>query len=253
MQIDNSRAAKTVMGGGAGAGASIQTGKAVRTHYKMEAFTPLTLEECVHQLNSTGVATDVATLNALIHDEALSVGRRNGICVVPTGEIVRYCHERGSNVAALNFYNHLKWVEEFDNLVVNEGLDDSLDKHFKGSIYTAAWYVGLTDGTPTPAAGDTIASHAGGAEVTAYDELVRQTLTLGAVSGQSVDNSASKATFTIDTNNTVIGGAFVITDDTKGGAVLGTLYGVGAFTAADKTLDDDDTIAVTVTLTAAAS
>src|SRR3972149_2987440 len=36
------------------------------------------------------------------------------------------------------------WVDEFDNLVVNVGLDDNLDKHFKGSGYTAAWYVGLT-------------------------------------------------------------------------------------------------------------
>ena len=147
----------------------------------------------------------------------------------------------------------LKWIEEFDNLVVNDGLDDSLDKHLKGSGYTAAWYVGLTDGTPTPAADDIVSSHAGWVEVTAYDETVRQTLTLGAVSGQSVDNSANKATFTISANNTVIGGAFVITDDTKGGSVVGTLYGVGAFTAADKTLDDDDTLAVTVSCTAAAA
>ncbi|GAG46997.1 unnamed protein product, partial [marine sediment metagenome] len=36
---------------------------------------------------------------------------------------------------------------------------------------------GLTDGTPTPAAGDTMASHGGWTEVVAYDEGVRQTLT----------------------------------------------------------------------------
>src|SRR3990172_6860164 len=58
------------------------------------------------------------------------------------------------------------WVDEFDNLVVNVGLDDNLDKHFKGSGYTAAWYVGLTDGTPTFAAGDIMSSHAGWVEVT---------------------------------------------------------------------------------------
>jgi len=144
------------------------------------------------------------------------------------------------------------WVEEFDNLVVNAGLDDSLDKHLKGSGYTAAWYVGLTDGTPTPAAGDTMGSHAGWVEVQDYDEAVRQTLTLGAVSGQSVDNSASKAVFTVDSNNTTIGGAFVTTDDTKGGS-SGTLYGVGAFTAGDKVLDDNDVLNVTVTATAAAA
>jgi len=144
------------------------------------------------------------------------------------------------------------WTEEFDNLVVNVGLDDSLDKHLDGSAYTAAWYVGLTDGTPTPAAADTMASHAGWVEVTDYDEAVRQTATWGAVSGQSIDNSASKAVFTVDANNTTIGGAFLTTDSTKGGAG-GTLYGVGAFTAGDKVLDDNDVLNVTVTATAAAA
>lgn len=146
----------------------------------------------------------------------------------------------------------LKWVDEFDNLVVNAGLDDSLDKHLKGSSYTAAWYVGLTDGTPTPAAADTMASHAGWTEVEDYDEAARQTLTLGSVSGQSVDNSASKSVFTIDTNNTTVGGVFIVSNSTKGGST-GTLYGVGAFSAGDKTIDDDDTLTVTVTCTASAS
>ncbi len=146
----------------------------------------------------------------------------------------------------------LRWVEKFDNIVVNTGLDDILNEYFKGSGYTAAHYVGLTDGTPTVAAGDTMASHAGWVEVTAYDEAVRQTLTLGSVSGQSVDNSASKAVFTIDSDSTTIGGAFVTTDSTKGGAG-GTLYGAGAFTAGDKTIDDNDVLNVTVTLTAAAA
>jgi len=74
-----------------------------------------------------------------------------------------------------------KWADEFDNLVVTAGLNDSLDKHLKGSAYTAAWYVGLADGTPTFAAGDTMAAHGGWTEIVAYDEAVRQTLTLGAV------------------------------------------------------------------------
>ncbi len=146
----------------------------------------------------------------------------------------------------------LKWTDEFDNLVVNAGLDDSLDKHLKGSSYTAAWYVGLTDGTPSFAAGDTESSHAGWTEVTAYDEANRQTLTLGSVSGQSVDNSASKAVFTIDTNDTTVGGAFITTTATKGGSV-DTLYGGGAFTAGDKTIDDGDSLTLTITCTAAAS
>lgn len=150
-------------------------------------------------------------------------------------------------------YGVLKWTDDFDNLVVTEGLNDSLTQHFKGVAYTAAWYVGLTDGTPTFAAGDTMAgAHAGWTEVVAYDEAVRQTLTLGAVAGGSVNNSGAPATFTISVDGTTIGGAFVVTSNVKGGAG-GTLYGGGAFTAGDKSLDDDDTLAVTITLTAAAA
>jgi len=144
---------------------------------------------------------------------------------------------------------NFKWKDTIKNLVVNEGLDDSLDKYLKGSTYTAAHYVGLTDGTPTVAAGDTMASHVGWTEVVAYDEAVRQTATWGAVSGQSVNNGASKATFTIGTNATVIGGAFLATNSTKGGTT-GTLYGGGAFTAGNKTLDDNDVLYVTVTASA---
>ena len=149
-------------------------------------------------------------------------------------------------------HGNLKWRDTIKNLVVDEGLDDVLDKYLKGSSYTAAHYVGLTDGTPTFAAGDTLASHTGWTEVTAYDEAARQTATWGTVSGKSVDNSANKAVFTISTNSTVVGGAFLATDSTKGGTT-GTLYGGGAFSAGDKTLDDGDVLNVTVTASAAAS
>jgi hypothetical protein len=157
-------------------------------------------------------------------------------------------------VEAHDAQGRLKWTEEFDNLVVNAGLNDSLDKHLKGSNYTAAWYVGLTDGTPTVDPTDTMASHAGWAEVAAYDEAVRQTLTLGSVSGGSVSNTASKAVFTISANGTTIGGAFVANGSAKAtdsGYNTGILYGAGAFTG-DKLLDDGDTLSVTVTLTATA-
>ena len=149
-------------------------------------------------------------------------------------------------------HGNLKWRDTIKNLVVDEGLDDVLDKYLKGSAYTAAHYVGLTDGTPSFAAGDTMASHAGWSEVTAYDETARQDATWGTVSGKSVDNSANKAVFTISTNSTVVGGAFLATDNTKGGTT-GTLYGGGAFSAGDKTLDDGDVLNVTVTASAAAS
>lgn len=150
-------------------------------------------------------------------------------------------------VECLDKFGNVKWVDEFDNTVVTEGLNDSLDKHFKASGYTAAWYVGLTDGTPSFAAGDDLTTHAGWAEVTDYSEGSRQTLTLGSVSGGSVDNSASKASFSINGSATV-GGAFICTAAT---GTSGILYGGAAFTGGDRSVANGDTLNVTVTLTAA--
>ncbi len=160
------------------------------------------------------------------------------------GKAVRHRDARG------RFYweRPVKWVEEFDNLVVDAGLNDSLDKHLKGSSYTAAWYVGLTGSSPTPAAGDTMSSHAGWTEDQNYSNATRPTLTLGTVSGKSVDNSASKASFSINAGTT-IGGAFVVSNSTKGGTT-GVLYGVGAFTGGNRAVQNGDTLNVTVTCTA---
>jgi hypothetical protein len=151
---------------------------------------------------------------------------------------------------------NLKWIEEWENLVVGEGLAALLDYTLLATSNAAlAWYVGLTDGTPTPANADTMSSHAGWTEVTAYDEAVRQTWTGGSITGtttKSVSNSASPAVFTIDTNSTTVGGAFLVSNSTKGGST-GTLFAAGAFTAGDKSLDDNDTITVTATFTQTAS
>lgn len=144
-----------------------------------------------------------------------------------------------------------KWVAEFDNLVVDAGLNDVLDKYLKGSSYSAAFYVGLTAGSPTFAAGDTMSSHAGWTESAAYSQATRPALTLGTVAAKSVDNSASKAQFSINGTAT-IGGAFVATNSTKSGST-GTLYGGGAFTEGNRSVVNGDTLNVTVTLTAAAS
>lgn len=137
----------------------------------------------------------------------------------------------------------VKWVEEVENLVVNAGLNDLLSQYFKGSSYTAAFYVGLK-GAGTVAAADTLASHAGWAEVTAYSGN-RKTLTLGSVASQSVDNSASPAAFAINGTATVAGG-FVATVNTGSS---GTLYGAANF-GTSRDVISGDTLNVTVTLTA---
>ena len=55
-------------------------------------------------------------------------------------------------------------------------------------------------------AGDTMSSHAGWTEITAYAESVRQTFVDGGVSGKSCSNSASQARFTCNANSTNVGG-----------------------------------------------
>lgn len=142
---------------------------------------------------------------------------------------------------------NLKWVEDVSNLVTTAGATDLLTQYFKGSAYTAAWYVGIYKGTGTLAAGDTMSSHAGWTDSTDYSNANRPTLTLGTPSSGSVDNSASPAAFNINASATILG-AYVVNNSTKGGTT-GTLYGEAAF-GASRAVNSGDTLNVTVTLTA---
>lgn len=144
---------------------------------------------------------------------------------------------------------NLKWSEEVHNLTTNVGIADVLSQYFKGSAYTAAFYVGLK-GAGAVANADTMASHAGWAEVAAYANATRPALTLGSVSGTttaSVDNSASKAVFNINGSATV-DGAFVVTNSTISGTT-GTLFGAATFAGGSRAVISGDTLSVTVTLT----
>ena len=69
------------------------------------------------------------------------------------------CRDKDGNV---------KWTDVIENLVTNAGLNHLLDVALSGASQITSWYVGLTDGTPTPAAADTLASHSGWTEVTDY-------------------------------------------------------------------------------------
>lgn len=134
-----------------------------------------------------------------------------------------------------------QWVEVFDNLVTNVGRNDVLDKYFKGSSYTAAWYMGLK-GTGSAAAGDTLASHAGWSEVTPYSGN-RKAITWGTTSSQS--NTASAVSFAI-TGTATVAGAFISSVDT---GTSGILYSAGDF-AASRSVANGDTLNVTPTVTA---
>ena len=143
-----------------------------------------------------------------------------------------------------------KWREERDNLIVDVGLNDLLDKYLKGSSYTAAWYVGIK-GAGTAVEADTVASHSSWTELTGYTQAARPTLTLGTVASKSVNNSASKASFSVNATATVAG-AFLISDSTKGGTSSGILYGVVDFSST-RAVISGDTLEITVTLTSASA
>lgn len=103
-----------------------------------------------------------------------------------------------------------KWVEIASNLVVNTGLQEMNTQFFKGAAYTAAWYLGLVNGTSastTFSGGDTLASHAGWDESSSYSGT-RPQVTFGTATladPSNINNSASAATFTMNANATIAG------------------------------------------------
>ncbi len=143
-----------------------------------------------------------------------------------------------------------KWRDQAKNIVPNAALQDILDVYFPAGAGTAPTnlYVGLTDGTPTVAAGDTMASHAGWAEVTAYTEATRPAYTDVRIN-QTVSNSAAKAAFSINAAAT-IGGAFLTTNNVKGGTT-GILFCVAAANNGDRAMQSGDTLNVQYDFTAA--
>jgi hypothetical protein len=162
----------------------------------------------------------------------------------PIGKHLRTLYQ----VECLKPNGEIRWADRFPNLVTTVGLNDSLDRHFKASAYTASWFVGMVSGSATFALADTMASHAGWAERTDYSESVRQTLTLGTVAAGSVNNSSNKAVFSI-TGTMTFGGAFLVNLPTKG-QTSGTVYGGGTFSGGDRQAFAGDTINVTLTLSA---
>lgn len=132
-----------------------------------------------------------------------------------------------------------KWKLDIHNLYVNEGIQHTLDELFAGGTQVNPWYVGLMAATPTVAAADTMASHAGWTEFTTYSEAVRQTYT-DVRTVNSVDNDAAKAVFSINGSGTV-GGAFLVSVNTKGGSTGVLLCGVAA-TEGNRAVVSSDTI-----------
>jgi hypothetical protein len=164
-----------------------------------------------------------------------------------TGVYTATCYDKDGN---------LKWTDTYSNLVTTVGKNDLLDKYLAGSTYTAAWYLGLVDGTTTPtyAAGDTLASHAGWSEVpTGSSYTAGGSSTNRATPSWGTAAAGSKATtataFAIGATLTIAGTLLCSTQArgtaSNGGA--GILYSAGSFTGGNKSVASGDTLNVTYT------
>ena len=147
-------------------------------------------------------------------ESGLYVPRAN----VSIGGVFEYEHRRAGEIID---------VSSSHNLVVNEGLNHILNVVLHGATATPTWYVGLFEGNYTPLAADTAATFPTSAtECTAYSEATRQEYVEAAASGQSITNSAARATFTFNASKTIYG-AFLTSVSTKGGTT-------GVLLAADR-------------------
>ena len=190
-------------------------------------------------LNDKALSTDQVSAG-------LTMGTRSTDTAAATGVYKIQCHDAQGN---------LKWEAESKNLVVNVGLQDMNAKYFTGSAYTATWYLGLygAGASNTPAASDTMSSHAGWTENTGYSNATRPVCTFGTptTANPSVaTNSASPASFNINATSTV-GGAFLVSNNTVGGTT-GTLYSAADFgSPGDRAVVNSDILTVTYTLSLA--
>lgn len=151
----------------------------------------------------------------------------------------------------------VRWAEDIGNVVTLDGRIFLLEKFFRTTqAYTPTWYVGIIKSTQAPNSTDYMASTTRDwSESTAYSDGARRGLTLPSVSTASVDNSASKASFTIN-QTTEIFGAFVTNSSQISTGSTYVLYGAAAFdtpSSSGRSVVSGDTLNVTVTLTASTS
>lgn len=154
-------------------------------------------------------------------------------------------HRKGSDI----LYG-LLWEDNMDfkdhNLIVNTGLTYLVGSALIAVTVDTTWFVGLTDNSPTVAAADTLASHAGWVEFTEYDEVNRQAWVGVAGSAGVVTNAASPATFTINAAGGGLGGAFLAGVNT---GTSGTLFSGKALTGGNRIVADNDVVQVTYVVT----
>jgi len=177
----------------------------------------------------------------------LIAGTQSSEQATATGVYHIGCHDKDGN---------LKWSADSKNLVVNAGLAYMAGTALTSVTQITTWYIGLygAGASNTPAAGDTMSSHAGWTEVVAYSNSTRVAATFVTATTANpsvVTNSASPATFNIN-GTTTVGGAFLTSGSAKSGTT-GTLFSAADFASpGDRSVVSGDIISVTYTFSLAA-
>jgi hypothetical protein len=128
---------------------------------------------------------------------------------------------------------------DFNNIVVNEGLDSALNVVFNGASPITSWYIGLFQGNYTPVASDTAATIAANStESSAYATGVRQSFVTVASTAQLITNTASRASFTFSSGATIYG-AFLASTATING-VTGVLMSAARFATSRVVANGDE-------------
>lgn len=176
----------------------------------------------------------------------LIAGARPTDGMTALGYFTLECYDKDGN---------LKWKAKNHNLVVNVGLQYMCSTGLTNGTQITTWYIGLygAGASNTPAASDTMSSHAGWTEVVPYSNATRPTCTFATATTANpsvATNSASAASFSINAT-AVIGGAFLTSNNTKSGTT-GTLFSAADFQSpGDRTVASGDTLNVTYTLSLA--
>jgi len=168
-------------------------------------------------------------------ETALALGQFNFECIGADGKV--------------------KWTGAVPNLVVNVGLAYMAGTALTSVAQVTSWFIGLygAGASNTPAAADTMSSHAGWTENVGYSNATRVACTFvtATTANPSVaTNTASPASFSINATSTV-GGAFLTSGSAKSGTA-GTLFSASDFTSpGDRAVTSGDTLNVTYTMSLA--
>lgn len=169
-------------------------------------------------------------------------------------------HFPKQKVTASGLYTHsVNGADEREdaNIVVTEGLTHMLGVVLGDLTALPDWYFGLFSANVTPVNTWTAANFTANAteivsNTEGYSETVRQTFVEAAAAAGSINNTASKAAFTIATATSItVWGAGLLSSNVKGGTT-GTLMSAAKFSAA-RTLYATDVFNLGYTLTLTSS